>query len=216
MIISKGFEVIWLQRYKKRWQSTFYELYNHLLHYYVLCLCYKTRKTALKYNHACNNVPSQLERIWNWSFIGQYLNQARNHWWKIKLQQRLFLDVLALTTFISHLYIKECYLKNNKTLQHFESAKTLSNCSASKSSLRISVFKFISLKFKSLKSLYLICIVNTTDCISSVQPQTFFFVILFDRSLLVVCLSIRSLLIVFLSIWSLLLMCLSICNQILP
>jgi len=27
---------------------------------------------------------------------------------------------------------------------------------------------------------YLICIMNTTDCISSFQPQTFFFVILFD------------------------------------
>jgi len=26
---------------------------------------------------------------------------------------------------------------------------------------------------------YLICIVNTTDCISSVQPQTFFCVIVF-------------------------------------
>jgi len=28
--------------------------------------------------------------------------------------------------------------------------------------------------------LYLVCIVNTTDCISSVQPRTFFFVILFN------------------------------------
>jgi len=47
--------------------------------------------TALKYNHACNYVSSQLEWIWNCSFIGQYLNQARNHWWKIKLQQWLFI-----------------------------------------------------------------------------------------------------------------------------
>ena len=32
--------------------------------------------TALKYNHACNIVPSQLEWIWNCSFIAQYLNEA--------------------------------------------------------------------------------------------------------------------------------------------
>jgi len=58
-------------------KCTLYELYNH---YSVLCLYYKTRITALKYNHACNNFPSQLEWIKNWSFIEQYLNQARNHW----------------------------------------------------------------------------------------------------------------------------------------
>jgi len=35
--------------------------------------------------------------------------------------------------------------------------------------------------------MYLICIVNTTGCISSVQPQTIFFVILFElKSLAVV------------------------------
>jgi len=35
--------------------------------------------------------------------------------------------------------------------------------------------------------MYLICIVNTTDCISSVQPQTIFFIILFEyKSLAVV------------------------------
>jgi len=67
----------------------------------LLCfvLLLQDKITALKYNHACNNVPSQLEWIWNWSFIGQYLNHARNHWWKIKLQQMILLDVLALTTF---------------------------------------------------------------------------------------------------------------------
>jgi len=56
--------------------------------------------------------------------------------------------------------------------------------------------------------------VNITDCISSVQPQTNFFVILFEekslavvlehRSLLQLCLSIGSLLIKFLSIGNLL------------
>jgi len=68
--------------------------------------------------------------------------------------------------------------------------------------------------------------VNTTDCISSVQLQTFFFVILFDWKSLAVVLEHRSLLIVFRSIGSLLQLCLtilslllvlavSICNQIL-
>jgi len=74
--------------------------------------------------------------------------------------------------------------------------------------------------------LYLICIVSISDCISSVQCQTFFFVILFDwksfafvlehRSLLIVFRSIGSLLQLCLSIWSLLLiLAVSICNQIL-
>jgi len=60
---------------------------------------------------------------------------------------------------------------------------------------------------------------NITDFISSVQPQTKFFVILFEykslavvlehRSLLQLCLSIGSLLIKFLSIGNLLQLCLS-------
>jgi hypothetical protein len=67
--------------------------------------------------------------------------------------------------------------------------------------------------------------VSTSDCISSVQPQTFFFVILFDKKSLAVVLEHRSLLIVFLSIGRLLQsvleqrksldVCLSNCNQIL-
>ena len=54
-------------------------------------------------------------------------------------------------------------------------------------------------------SLYLICILNTTDCISIVQPQTFFCVIVFvwkylafvlehKKTLVCVCLSIGNLL----------------------
>ena len=56
---------------------------------------------------------------------------------------------------------------------------------------------------------------STSDCISSVQPQTFFFVILFDWKSLALVLEHRSLLIVFLSIGSLLLVGLSNCNLIL-
>ena len=49
---------------------------------------------------------------------------------------------------------------------------------AHQSSLRIS-YKFHILEILESLESYLICIVNTTDCISSVQPQTFFCVILF-------------------------------------
>jgi len=41
------------------------------------------------------------------------------------------------------------------------------------SSLRISQQLSYLRNYRVLKSLYLICIGNTTDCISSVQPQTF-------------------------------------------
>jgi len=35
-------------------------------------------------------------------------NQTRNHWWKIKLQQRLFIGCAGTyNVYISHLYIKE-------------------------------------------------------------------------------------------------------------
>jgi len=51
--------------------------------------------------------------------------------------------------------------------------------------------------------------VNTTDCISSVQPQTFFFVILFEWKSLAVVREQRILLIVFRRIGNLLQLCLS-------
>ena len=58
--------------------------------------------------------------------------------------------------------------------------------------------------------MYLICIVNTTNCISSVQPQTYFCVIVFViRRLLLLCSSIGRLLRLCLSIINLLLLCLS-------
>ena len=117
-----------------------------------LCPCYKTRITALKYNHACNNVPSQLEWIWNWSFIGQWLNQAKNHWWKIKLQHRLFLDVFdTYNVHISHLYIKEWRLEEEQdSTTILKAPKLCQNCSASKVHLE---FQFSSYIFEILKVL---------------------------------------------------------------
>jgi len=50
------------------------------------------------------------------------------------------------------------------------------------------VIKLHILEILVLKSLYLICIVNTTNCISSVQTQTNFFVFLFDQKSLAVVL----------------------------
>ena len=43
-----------------------YEVYNHYLHYSVLSL-----QQDKKNNYVCTSVPSDLEWIWNWSFIGQ-------------------------------------------------------------------------------------------------------------------------------------------------
>ena len=43
-VISKVFEGMCLQFGRKRWHCTLYELYNHVLHYSVLCLHFKTRK----------------------------------------------------------------------------------------------------------------------------------------------------------------------------
>ena len=74
----------------------------------------------------------------------------------------------------------------SRLIQQFTKCQTLL-CSASKVTYNF-LSKFISQKFQSLKSLYLICIVNTTDCISSVQTQTNFFVILFDQKSLAVVL----------------------------
>ena len=71
------------------------------------------------------------------------------------------------------------HTKKEDSYNNSQSAK-LYYCSASKVTQNF-LSKFISQKFQSLKSLYLICIVNTTDCISSVQTQTNFSVIMFDQ-----------------------------------
>ena len=59
------------------------------------------KKTAPEYGFACIYVPLDKEWISNLFFIGQQPNQAIYHWWKIKLQQRLF-GVLAISQRLSH------------------------------------------------------------------------------------------------------------------
>jgi len=62
-------------------------------------------------NSSCNNVPSYMECIWNWSFIGQQPYQALNHWWLINASNDSFWMCWQFTTLISHLYIKEWRLE---------------------------------------------------------------------------------------------------------
>jgi len=44
------------------------------------CLYIKTRITIM----FADSVPSLVEWIWNWFFIGQLSNQAKDQWWRIK------------------------------------------------------------------------------------------------------------------------------------
>ena len=44
------------------------------------CLYIKTRITVM----FADSVPSLVEWIWNWFFIGQLSNQAKDQWWRIK------------------------------------------------------------------------------------------------------------------------------------
>jgi len=44
------------------------------------CLYIKTKITVM----FADIVPSLLEWIWNWFFIGQLSNQAKDQWWRIK------------------------------------------------------------------------------------------------------------------------------------
>ena len=90
-------------------------------------------------NSACNNVPSYMECIWNWFFIGQQPYQTMNHWWLIKASNDSFWMCWQFTTFISHLYIKEWRLEERRRLNNnLKAPKLYQNCSASKSSLKIS------------------------------------------------------------------------------
>jgi len=90
-------------------------------------------------SYACNNIPTDLEWIWNWSFIGQQPYQAKDHWWLIKASNDSYFDVLAIHNVSSApLYKGVKTWRIVRDLQQFKSAKPLLNCSSSKSSLRIS------------------------------------------------------------------------------
>jgi len=149
-----------------------------------------------------------------------------NHWWFIKASTDSFLMCWQLNVHFTPLYKEVKTWRTIRLYNNLKTPKLCQNCSTSKSSLEISFQSPYLRNSRVLMSLYLICIVSTFDCISSVQCQTFFFASLFDYkslvcvlehiSLLIVFLSIESLLLLCLSIWSLLLsLAMSICNQIL-
>ena len=133
-----------------------------------------------------------------------------NHWWLIKASNDSFLMCWQLNIHFTPLYKGVKTWRTIRLNNNLKAPKLCQNCSTSKSSLRISFQSSYLWNFRVLKSLYLICIVSTSDCISSVQCQTIFFVILFDYKSLACVFVHRSLLIVFLSIESLLQLCLSI------
>ena len=56
---------------------------------------------------ACNDNPTDLEWIWNWSFIGQQPYQAKDHWWLIKSSNDSYFD--ALITCKMHYYFSSTY-----------------------------------------------------------------------------------------------------------
>ena len=64
--ILKGFEGIGCLFFEKRWQSTIVRSVQPLSP--LLCLCLQQDKNN---SYACTSVPSDLEWIWNWSFVGQ-------------------------------------------------------------------------------------------------------------------------------------------------
>jgi len=81
----------------------------------------------------CNDVPTDLEWIWYWSFIGQQPYPAKDHWWLIKASNDSYFDVLAI-----HIVSFTPLYKGVKTwrivrdTQQFKRAKLCWNCSTSK------------------------------------------------------------------------------------
>jgi hypothetical protein len=116
--------VYWIRKHKQRisgvcnghfkgvWRRVFAIWTKALTLYFVRIvqprsplLCFvsalQDKKTAPEYGFACIDVPLDKEWISNLFFIGQQPNQAKDYWWKIKLQQRLF-GVLAISQRLSH------------------------------------------------------------------------------------------------------------------
>jgi len=90
-------------------------------------------------SYACNNVPTDLEWIWNWSFIGQKPYRAKDHWWLIKALNDSYFGALAIhNVSFTPLYkgVKICRIVRDS--QQFKSAKPLLKLFCIKSSLRIS------------------------------------------------------------------------------
>jgi len=88
---------------------------------------------------ACNDVPIDLEWIWNWSFVGQQPYQAKDHWWLIKASNDSYLDALAIQNVsFTPLYKGVKTWRIATDLQQFKTAKPLLKLFCIKSSLRIS------------------------------------------------------------------------------
>jgi len=86
-----------------------------------------------------NDVPIDLEWIWNWSFIGQQPDQAKDHWWLIKASNDSYLDALAIhNVSFTPLYKGVKTWKILRDSQQFKSVKPLLKLFCIKSSLRIS------------------------------------------------------------------------------
>ena len=171
----------------------------------LFCICNRTRKTAMP-------APVFLQ-TWNGFEINppQDNNQIRQ---KIigdlvKLQSTRF-DVLAISNVsFTPLYkgVKTCcldmqthtYTRLNNNFKCQTSAEIVLH---QKFTQNFST-TFISQKFQSLKEFVsnLCCIANTTDCISSVQLQTYFFVILFEQKSLACVLEKQKSLAVVLEHW---------------
>jgi len=65
-LIQKDLKALDAGSLKSVEKGQLYEVYNHYLHYSVLSL-----QQDKNNSYACNDVPPDLEWIWNWSFIGQ-------------------------------------------------------------------------------------------------------------------------------------------------
>jgi len=88
--------------------------------------------------------------------------------------KRLFLDVLAIhNVHLTPLYKGVKTWRITRLNNNLRAPKLCQNCSASKSSLRISFQSSYLRNFRVWKSLYLICILSTSDCISSCHTPFF-------------------------------------------
>jgi len=105
-LISKDLKLLEAYLVKRVEKGQLYELYNLCLHYSALSL--QQDKNNI---HACTSAPPDLEWVWNWPFIGQQPNQAKDHWWFDQVSNNAFLMCWQSTTSLSHLYIKEWKLR---------------------------------------------------------------------------------------------------------
>ena len=82
----------------------------------LLWLCFGCALQQDKDNSsACRNVPSYKEWIWNWSFIGQYPYQAKDHWWSTSFKRLFYACWLFSNVSFTPLYKGVKVFKLNRT-----------------------------------------------------------------------------------------------------